>query len=83
MKTQNKDKEYEEEKVTSHEDRPERENKDEDVKPSYEEENNPDDDPLGVVIEEEKDEQDEIDTNDDLFDDDELDLDPSLDRGEW
>lgn len=82
MKTQNKNKGYEEEKITSHEDRQGKENKDEDVKP-YEEENNPDDDLLEVVIEEEKDEQDEIDTNDDLFDDDELDLDPSLDRGEW
>lgn len=40
-------------------------------------------DPLEVVIEEEQDEKAEEDTQDDMFDDDELDLDPTLDKDEW
>lgn len=50
---------------------------------STEDSENDIDDPLEVVIEEEQNEKSEEDTQDDLFDDDELDLDPTLDRDEW
>lgn len=40
-------------------------------------------DPLEVVIEEEQNEKEEENTQDDMFNDDELDLDPTLDRDEW
>jgi hypothetical protein len=41
------------------------------------------DDPLQVVREDEEDLKEEKDTEDDIFDDDELNLDPSLDKDEW
>lgn len=41
------------------------------------------DDPLAVVIGEEKDEEEYESTQDDMFDDDELDLDPTLNDDEW
>ena len=40
-------------------------------------------DTLEVVIEEEQDEKQEENTRDDIFDDDELDLDPTLDSDDW
>jgi hypothetical protein len=78
MKTRNKS---EEDKIPFHENH--REEPDEEMNDSDRADAYPDDDPLEVVIEEEKDEQEEQDTKDDLFDDDELDLDPTLDRDEW
>ena len=83
METQNKSENYKEEKTPAHADLSEKPNEGEDVKAPDEKGNDPDDDPLEVVIEEEKDEQEELDTEDDLFDDNELDLDPTLDRDEW